>query len=146
MHLVILSVVGVGTGSMGIVNAGLGYSPASGTEFMLVLLLKHNCWWWFNDCWCCYWWWYIISKNYYFWNWFQQGDVLGITSIGGQFVGRNGRLSIVSIGRTDEIIIDNVQGDFAVGGKLTYTHPITGLTTSLNTTVGSSSTNAKLLQ
>ena len=75
---------------------------------------------------------------------FQQGDVLGITSIGGQFVGRNGRLSIVSIGRTDEIIIDNVQGDFAVGGKLTYTHPITGLTTSLNTTVGASSTNARI--
>ena len=75
---------------------------------------------------------------------FQQGDVLGIGTIGNNAVGRNARLSIVSIGRTDEIIIDNVQGEFAVNGRLTYTHPITGITTSLNTTVGSSSTNARI--
>jgi hypothetical protein len=75
---------------------------------------------------------------------FQQGDVLGIGTIGNNAVGRNARLSIVSIGRTDEIIIDNVQGEFAVDGRLTYTHPITGITTSLNTTVGSSSTNARI--
>ncbi len=137
---------GVGTGSMGIVNAGLGYSPASGTGLHVGVALTNitaggdsmtadvvvtdggisSA--------------RIITSG----TGFQQGDVLGITSIGGQFVGRNGRLSIVSIGRTDEIIIDNVQGDFAVGGKLTYTHPITGLTTSLNTTVGSSSTNARI--
>ena len=30
---------GIGTGSMGIVNAGLGYTPASGTGYLLVLLL-----------------------------------------------------------------------------------------------------------
>ena len=137
---------GVGTGSMGIVNAGLGYSPASGTGLHVGVALTNitaggdsltadvvvtdggisSA--------------RIITSG----TGFQQGDVLGITSIGGQFVGRNGRLSIVSIGRTDEIIIDNVQGDFAVGGKLTYTHPITGLTTSLNTTVGASSTNARI--
>ena len=64
---------------------------------------------------------------------FQQGDVLGIATIGGNNVGRNARLSIVSIGRTDELIVDNVQGDFALNGLLTYTHPITGITTSLNT-------------
>ena len=75
---------------------------------------------------------------------FQQGDVLGIATIGNNNVGRNARLSIVSIGRTDELIVDNVQGDFALNGRLTYTHPITGLTTSLNTTVGASSTNARI--
>jgi len=75
---------------------------------------------------------------------FQQGDVLGIATIGNNNVGRNARLSIVSIGRTDELIIDNTQGDFALNGRLTYTHPITGLTTSLNTTVGASSTNARI--
>ena len=137
---------GIGTGSMGIVNAGLGYSPASGTGLHVGVALTNitaggdsltadvvvtdggisSA--------------RIITSG----TGFQQGDVLGITSIGGQFVGRNGRLSIVSIGRTDEIILDNVQGDFAVGGKLTYTHPITGLTTSLNTTVGASSTNARI--
>ena len=31
-----------------------------------------------------------------------------------------------------------------MNGRLTYTHPITGLTTSLNTTVGSSHTNARI--
>ena len=133
---------GVGTGSMGIVNAGLGYSPASGTGLHVGVALTNitaggdsltadvvvtdggisSA--------------RIITSG----SGFQQGDVLGITSIGGQFVGRNARLSIVSIGRTDEIIIDNVQGDFVVGGKLTYTHPITGLTTSLNTTVGAAKT------
>ena len=75
---------------------------------------------------------------------FQQGDVLGITTIGNNNVGRNARMSIVSIGRTDELIVDNVQGDFALNGRLTYTHPITGLTTSLNTTVGASGTNARI--
>ena len=75
---------------------------------------------------------------------FQQGDVLGIGTIGTAAAGRNARLSIVSIGRTDELILDNVQGDFALNGRLTYTHPITGITTSLNTVVGSSSTNARI--
>ena len=137
---------GIGTGSMGIVNAGLGYSPASGTGLHVGVALTNitaggdsmtadvvvtdggisSA--------------RIITSG----TGFQQGDVLGITSIGGQFVGRNARLSIVSIGRTDELIIDNVQGDFVVGGKLTYTNPITGLTTSLNTKVGASSTNARI--
>ena len=137
---------GVGTGSMSIVNAGLGYTPASGTALFVGVALTNitaggdsmtadvvvtdggisSA--------------RIITSG----TGFQQGDVLGIGTIGNNAVGRNARLSIVSIGRTDEIIIDNVQGEFAVDGRLTYTHPITGITTSLNTTVGSSSTNARI--
>jgi len=64
---------------------------------------------------------------------FQQGDLLGIGTIGNNAVGRNARMSVVSLGRTDELVLDNVQGDFALNGLLTYTHPITGVTTSLNT-------------
>ena len=43
------------------------------------------------------------------------GDVLGISTIGNNNLGRNLRLSLVSIGNTNEIILDNVQGDFITG-------------------------------
>ena len=45
---------------------------------------------------------------------YTKGDVLGIATIGNNNVGRNARLSIVSIGQTSELILDNVQGDFAL--------------------------------
>ena len=141
---------GIGTGSMGIANAGLGYTPATGSflyqnvsltnvtgngDFMNADVLVTNGG--ISSA-------RIIASG----SGFQQGDVLGIGTItraDGTIVnGLNGRVSIVSIGRTDEIILDNVQGDFVVGGRLTYTHPITGITTSLNTTVGSSHTNARI--
>ncbi len=128
---------GIGTGSMGIANAGLGYSPASGTglhvgvaltnitaggDFMTADVVVTDGG--ISSA-------RIITSG----SGFQQGDVLGITTLGGSNdSGRNARLSVVSIGRTDELILDNVQGDFVVGGRLTYTHPVTGITTSLNTT------------
>ena len=137
---------GIGTGSMGVVNAGLGYTPASGTKlFVGVALTNVTAGGDFmtadvvvtdggiSSA-------RIITSG----SGFQQGDVLGIGTIGTAAAGRNARLSIVSIGRTDELILDNVQGDFALNGRLTYTHPITGITTSLNTVVGSSSTNARI--
>ena len=126
---------GIGTGSMGIVNAGLGYTPASGSSLFVGVALTN-----------------ITAGGDFMTadvvvtdggissariitsgSGFQQGDVLGIGTIGNNAVGRNARLSIVSIGRTDELIVDNVQGDFALNGTMTYTHPITGITTSLNT-------------
>ena len=126
---------GIGTGSMGIVNAGLGYTPASGTAlFVGVALTNVTAGGDFmtadvvvtdggiSSA-------RIISSG----SGFQQGDVLGIGTIGNNAVGRNARMSIVSIGRTDELILDNVQGDFALNGTMTFTHPITGITTSLNT-------------
>jgi len=124
---------GIGTGSLGIVNAGLGYSFAGGTGLHVGVALTN-----------------ITSGGDFMTadvvvtdggissariitsgSGFQQGDVLGVgTNPSG---GINARLSIVSIGRTDELILDNVQGDFALNGLLTYTHPITGVTTTLNT-------------
>ena len=114
---------------MGIVNAGLGYTPASGSHLFVGVALTN-----------------ITAGGDFMTadvvvtdggissarvitsgSGFQQGDVLGIGTIGNNAVGRNARLSIVSLGRTDEIILDNVQGDFALNGRLTYTHPITGL-------------------
>jgi hypothetical protein len=45
---------------------------------------------------------------------YQVGDVLGIGTIGTIPTGTNARFSIVSIGNTNELILDNVQGDFVV--------------------------------
>jgi len=57
------------------------------------------------------------------------GDVLGITTIGistggSGTVGRNARFSITGIGMTNELTIDNVQGEFVVGtaNTLFYTN------------------------
>ncbi len=137
---------GVGTGSMGIVNAGLGYTPAAGSALFVGVALTN-----------------ITGGGDFMTadvvvtdggissarvitsgSGFQQGDVLGIGTIGNNAVGRNARLSIVSIGRTDELILDNVQGNFALNGTMTYTNPITGLTTSLNTHVTSGVASCRL--
>jgi len=66
---------------------------------------------------------------------YQVGDVLGITSIGSVNVGSNARFSLSSIQNVNQLIIDNVQGDFVVGsGKtLQYTNNL-GVTTYLNGT------------
>ena len=154
---------GVGTGSMGIVNAGLGFTPSSGTFLYTGIGLTNitaggdsmtadivvtdggisSA--------------RIITSG----SGFQQGDVLGIDKIessdGSTLPGRNARLSVVSIGNTNELILDNVQGDFALNGILTYSFPETGvvnsgMTTSLNTrigaqgaaSVGGANTNARI--
>ena len=141
---------GIGTGNMGIVNAGLGFTPASGTfDYVGVALSNVTAGGDFmtadirvTDGVVA------IATIRSSGSGFQRGDVLGIGTItasdGTVVSGRNARLSIVSIGSTQELILDNVQGDFALNGRMTYTHPITGLTTSLNTTVGASNTHARI--
>ena len=127
---------GIGTGTMGIVNAGLGYTPTSGSyQFTGVGLTNITAG---GDA---------MTADVYITNGvaaaatiktsgsgYKRGDVLGITSIGNLNVGRNARLSVVSIGNTNEIILDNVQGDFVVGAANTmmFTHPITGIVTTMN--------------
>ena len=44
------------------------------------------------------------------------GDVLGISTIGIATIGRDAKLTITGIGVTNELILDNVQGNFVVGG------------------------------
>ena len=65
------------------------------------------------------------------------GDVLGVSTIGNNNLGRNLRLSLVSIANTNEIILDNVQGDFitGVGHSLQFVKN-NGLTTALNHATG----------
>ena len=123
---------GIGTGTMGIVNAGLGYTNGTftgvgltnitaGGDAMSATVVVSNT---------------VVSSATITdsGSGFQVGDVLGITSIGNRNTGRNARLSVVSIGNTNELVIDNVQGDFVVGAANTmmFTHPITGIVTTMN--------------
>ena len=64
---------------------------------------------------------------------YQVGDVLGITTIGIASVGTNARLTIAGIGITNELVFNNVQGEFVVGAAKTlmYTNS-SGITTELN--------------
>ena len=64
---------------------------------------------------------------------YQVGDVVGITTFGSIAVGRNARFSIVSIASTNQLILDNVQGEFVVGSAKTVQYiNNSGVTTSLN--------------
>lgn len=65
------------------------------------------------------------------------GDVLSADQIGTQTLGRNLQLSVQATVGHNEIILDNVQGDFAtgVGGTIRYTNSL-GVTTTLNQSVG----------
>ena len=66
-------------------------------------------------------------------NGYQVGDVLGITTIGNAAVGRNVRLTVTGIGQTNELIFDNVQGEFSVGAAKTMMYiNSAGITTELN--------------
>ena len=62
-----------------------------------------------------------------------EGDVLGIDAIGAASIGRNARLTVAGTGLTNELVFDNVQGDFVVGAANTlfYTNS-SGVSTELN--------------
>ena len=64
---------------------------------------------------------------------YKVGDVLGIDVIGNASVGTNARLTITNIGDVNELIFNNVQGEFIVGSANTmmYTNS-SGITTELN--------------
>ena len=64
---------------------------------------------------------------------YQIGDVVGVSTIGSNSIGRNARFSIVAIGDTSELILDNVQGEFIIGSSnpVFYTNS-SGVLTELN--------------
>jgi len=56
------------------------------------------------------------------------GDVLGISTD----LGINARLTVASIGSTSELVLDNVQGEFAVGsGNLLFAGAVAGVTSAI---------------
>lgn len=68
---------------------------------------------------------------------YSSGDVLGITTIGTQNLGRNLRLSVSEISGVNELIIDQVQGEYVtgVGNTVRYINNA-GVSTDLNGTGG----------
>lgn len=71
---------------------------------------------------------------------YQVGDVLTATQIGSNSLGRNLRISIANVTQFNEIILDNVQGNFAtgvgVGNSLRYFNSSGNLVTLNNSTGG----------
>ena len=68
---------------------------------------------------------------------YSEGDVLSVTQIGSQTLGRNLRLSLVGIAGTNELVINNVQGEFQTGaGKTVQYINSSGITTELNYPIG----------
>ena len=130
---------GIATGSLNVINAGIGYTPSSGSftfgSVPLVTVTGNG---------------RGATANITISNGvavaatiqtsgrgYQVGDVLGIGTIGANSVGSNARLSVVSIASTNEIILDNVQGNFIVGGANTVTYRNnSGIVTTLNSTSG----------
>lgn len=130
---------GVATGNLTIINAGIGYTPSSGSVTYTGVALTNITGTGKN-----------LTANITISNGvaiaatvnasgtgYLVGDVLGITTIGNTSVGRNARFSIVSIASTNELIFDNVQGDFEVGvGKTLKFTNSAGVTTTLNSAAG----------
>jgi len=130
---------GIATGTLNIINAGIGYTPSSGAfQFNGVPLttltgsgrgatanitIDNGV--------------AVAATVLTSGTGYIAGDVLGIGTIGNTSIGRNARLSVVSIGNTSELLLDNVQGNFVVGASntVTYTNSV-GLVTTLNSTTG----------
>ena len=65
------------------------------------------------------------------------GDVLSVSQIGSQTLGRNLRLSVSNLAGVNQLILDNVQGDFitGTGSTISYFNSL-GISSDLNASVG----------
>lgn len=65
------------------------------------------------------------------------GDVLSANQVGSQSLGKNLQISVSGLTGINELILDNVQGDFltGIGKTVQYTNSL-GITTDLNASVG----------
>ncbi len=135
---------GIATGTLNIINAGIGFTPSSGyleytgVELVNVTSTGRNAkaditinngiavGATISE--------YVASSGG---QGYVVGDVLGISTIGNNNLGRNLRLSLVSIANTNELLLDNVQGDFVTGaGNTVQFINNSGLRTDLNATQG----------
>ena len=135
---------GIATGTLNITTIGVGYTPSSGTQQYNGVPLTNITGTGFNalaDV--------TISNGVAVaatissfnadsgGTGYVVGDVLGITTIGAQNLGTGVRMSVVSIANTNEIILDNVQGDFVTGaGNTVQFTNNAGLTTDMNAASG----------
>ena len=119
----LVGTAGSATGNLDITNAGLGFTPASGdftfTGVNLVTItgngrgataditIKNGS---------------IVASGATISSGglgYQIGDVVGIDTIGVATIGRNARLTITGIGHTNELVLNDVQGEFVVGAANT---------------------------
>mgnify|MGYP003323642140 FL=1 len=135
----LVGVAGSATGALTVSNAGIGYTPADGSRTVAgvnLVTLTGNGRGAVGS---------VSVQNGAIsaatitggGSGYQVGDVVGFTTLGVNSVGRDCRLSIVSIGMTSELIVDGVQGDFTVGAAKTiqYTNSA-GNTVDLNAGYG----------
>lgn len=65
------------------------------------------------------------------------GDVLSVSQIGSETLGRNLRISVSQLRGINQLILDNVQGDFITGSASTVSYfNSSGISTDLNASVG----------
>lgn len=130
---------GTSTGDLRIINAGIGYTPSSGSlTFSNVSLTSltgngRN-----------------ATANITITNGvavaatisnggvgYSIGDVVSASQIGSLTIGKNLKLSIQQLNGTNELFLDNVQGDFEIGvGKSIFYINSSGVTTALNSSFG----------
>jgi len=130
---------GTAFGSLRIVNAGVGYTPSSGSQVYSGIALTSITGNGRN-----------ATANITITNGvavaatisdggtgYVIGDIITATQIGSQTLGRNLQLSVQNLSGINELILDNVQGDFeaGVGKTIRYTNNL-GITTDLNYSVG----------
>ena len=132
---------GISTGTLSVINAGIGYTPSSGSAtYSSVTLdtitgsgqgatanitISNGS---------------VVSTGVTIasgGSGYQVGDVLGITTIGSLTIGQNARFSVGIITGVNQLILDNVQGDFVTGaGKTIQYINNSGITTTLNSSYG----------
>ena len=130
---------GSATGNLNIINSGIGYTPSSGskthTNVSLTTLTGSG-----RDATAS-----ITIQNgvaiaatiFSGGGGYVVGDTFTVDTLSGSKVGRNLKLSLVGIAGTNEIIVDNVQGDFNVGAgySIKYVNSSNVITT-LNQSTG----------
>ena len=133
---------GIATGSLQVINSGIGYTPSTGSATYpgvnLISITGNG-----RDAKADV----TISNGvaiaatiteFNGGNGYQVGDILGISTAGNNSLGRNAVFSLVSIASTNELILDGVQGDFVVSGvgnTVTFINSL-GITTTLNSGSG----------
>jgi hypothetical protein len=130
---------GSATGNLTIVNSGIGYTPSSGQYTFSGVALTSITGYGYN-----------ATANITIQNGvaiaatisnggfgYTIGDVLSADQIGSDTLGRNLKISVSNLSGQNQLIIDNVQGDFitGVGKTLQYVNSL-GVTTDLNASVG----------
>jgi len=131
---------GIATGTLNVINSGIGYTPSADTQLFSSVPLttitgkgrdaKANIT--INNGVA------VAATITESGTGYVVGDVLGIGTIGANSLGLGARLSVVSIANTSELLIHNVQGDFAVAGtgKTVQFVNNSGITTNLNAAAG----------